>query len=84
MWRGLRGLRIDVNTMSARKHIRAITRIDCEAVLAAEDDAAVVDALDKRYLDVDRTLPKTEDRIREQVAAASAAGRHWSEKTGAR
>ena len=70
--------------MSARKHIRAIMRIDCEAVLAAENDAAVVDALDKRYLDVNRTLPKTEDWIREQVAAASAAGRHRSEKTGAR
>lgn len=84
MWQGLRGLRIDVNTMGARKHIRAITRIDCEAVLAAEDDPALVDALGKRYLDVDRTLPKTEDRIREQVAMASAAGRHCSEKTRAR
>jgi hypothetical protein len=27
--------------MSARKRIRAITRIDCEAVLTAEDDAAL-------------------------------------------
>ena len=74
----------DVNTMSARKRIRAITRIDCEAVLTAEDDAALVDARSKCYLDVDRTLPKTEERIREQAATASAAGRHCSEKTGVR
>ena len=76
--------RSDVNRMSARKHIRAVTRIDCEAVLMAEDDAALVDALGKGYLDVDRTLPRIEDRIREQVAMASASGRHCSEKTRAR
>ena len=40
--------------MSAPKRIRAIRRIDCEAALTAEDDAALFDALGKRYLDMDR------------------------------
>ena len=65
--------------MSARKRIRAITRIDCEAVLTSEDAA-----LGARYLDEERTLPKTEDRIREQVATASEARRHRSENTRVR
>lgn len=69
--------------MSARKYIRAITRTDSEAVLTAEDDAVLVDALDKRYLRVDRMLPKTDDRIRKRVATPSAAGRRRSGKTGA-
>ena len=70
--------------MSARKRIRAITRIDCEAVPTAEDDAALVGALGKRYLDVGRTLPITEDRIGKQVATVSAAGRHCTDETGVR
>ena len=41
----------------------------CQVLLTAEDDAALVDALGKHYLDVHRTLQMTEDRIREQIAA---------------
>jgi hypothetical protein len=48
----------------------AITRIDCEAVLTAEGDAALVDTLGKRYLDVARTLPRTEGF----ASAADTAG----------
>ena len=55
--------------MSARKRIRAVKCMDCEALLTAEDDAALVDALGKHYIDVHRTLVMTEDRIREQIAA---------------
>ncbi len=55
--------------MSARKRIRAVKCMDCEGVLTAEDDAALVDALGKHYIDAHRRLPMTEDRIREHIAA---------------
>ena len=50
--------------MSARKRIRTITCIDFEAVLRAEAGAALVDALDTRYLDLEGTY-------RSRLAAAS-------------
>ena len=55
--------------MSARKRIRAVKCMDCEAVLKAENDAALVDVLGKHYISVHRTRLMTEDRIREQIAA---------------
>ena len=42
--------------------------MDCEAVLTAEADAVLVDALGKHYIDVHRTLLMTEDKIREHIA----------------
>ena len=55
--------------MSAPGGIRAVSCMDCEAVLKAENDAALVEALRKHYLDVHRPVPMTEDRIREQISA---------------
>ncbi len=73
MWRGPRCPRIrPIGTMSARKRIRAVKCMDCEAVLSAEDEAALVDVLGKHYVDAYRRLPMTEDKIREQVSALLA------------
>ncbi len=49
--------------------MRAVECMDCLAVLTAEDDAGLVDALGKHYVDAHRRLPITEDKIREQIAA---------------
>ena len=43
--------------------------MDCKAVLTADDDDALVDALGKHYIEVHRALPMTEDRIRKEIAA---------------
>ena len=55
--------------MSAPKRVRAIECIDCAAVLTAEDDDALVDALGKHYVTEHTAVPMTEDRIRKEIAA---------------
>jgi predicted small metal-binding protein len=73
MWQCPRCLRIQADEMSARKRIRAVECMDCDAVLSAEDEAALVDALGKHYVDAHRRVPMTEDKIREQVSAQARA-----------
>ena len=38
-------------------------------MVKAENDAALVEALRKHYLDAHRRLPMTEDKIREHISA---------------